>query len=184
MNHFSHINKFLFRKETALSSVKELCVIKLVWSIDCVRRIPLDFIKLKHLLPSPVYIKLHAYALWHVRFGLPVRNFRSYLQFSHTSSKWKLICMKGKAISLQKRGEIMLRQRKSVDSQKGWHNVVNNVTLMRCHNVVTTLNKSSPRDCKVSQAAYPMYISCTFKMRFFSFSIGGPNFDPGRSWKL
>ena len=28
-------------------------------------------------------------------------------------------------------------------------------------------NKSSPRDCKFSQAAYPMYISCTFKMRFF-----------------
>ena len=47
--------------------------------------------------------------------------------------------MKGKAISLQKRGEIMLRQRKSIDSQKGWHNVVTNVTPIdalsqRCHN--------------------------------------------------
>ena len=45
-------------------------------------------------------------------------------------------------------------------------------------------NKSTPRDCKVSQAAYPMYISCTFKMRFFSFSIGGLNFRPQAIWKL
>ena len=46
---------------------------------------------------------------------------------------------------------------------------------------ISSRNKSSPRDCKVSQAAYPMYISCTFKMRFifFSFSIGGSNLDPG-----
>ena len=46
------------------------------------------------------------------------------------------------------------------------------------HHII--INKSSPRDCKFSQAAYPMYISYTFKMRLFSFSIGGPNFvTPG-----
>ena len=30
------------------------------------------------------------------------------------------------------------------------------------YSTFTRHNKSSPRDCKVSQAAYPMYISCTF----------------------
>ena len=57
------------------------------------------------------------------------------------------------AISLQKRSEIMLRQRKSVHSEKSCHIVVvieasilsiqeqcfvNNVILLRCDNVITT----------------------------------------------
>ena len=49
-----------------------------------------------------------------------------------------------------------------------------------CHlAIITRYNKSSPRDCKVWQAAYPMYISCTFKMSMSHCQWGFRTLTPG-----
>ena len=57
---------------------------------------------------------------------------------------------------------------------------VKNISDNSAHTLIRThTTRAVPRDCKVSQAACPMYISCTFKMRFFSFSIGVRTLTPG-----